>query len=550
MAGISTDLKLDIGIGGSDNYTKSLPSLFSSLSCLRSHPPSYARSQGWRLSASATPSLWRNLDRVQVLGDDPSNGYGHKGIFDLSRSGRATQMSVAGKSWEERPESQCCIKVLECHSKRVKRIITEDSPDRFLSVSEDRTVRQHDLRTSHDCHTGRCPPPLVKLPYSLSALACSPITPFYFVVAGDSAYGHLFDRRMMHRILKYEWGQDALSDSSEDATKCVRRFGRVNRGRKEGRKDTHVTGAKMSESNGQELLLSMCSEQSVFAVAEIDYLFEAYSADAAYLYNVRDPVQESHKPTSILPNNSGSKRPSSLPKHPIPARRTKAKKSPPGLSSTEDEWAGISTEDTEEWHGIKSDGESADLQPGLHSDASGAESFHGIDDEESPVRDDDEGEGSRDESGDEEAVDYIRDEEEGQGIPEWNPLGAPVVLPRQRYSGMCNVETVKDVNFLGPYDEYVVSGSDDGNFFIWNKKTAELMGIWEGDAGIVNVVEDRPASHSYPMLAVSGLDHTVKVRFYTIWAAIVLNRASLTALRSDTEAQPEILSDAKGKEHH
>lgn len=67
------------------------------------------------------------------------------------------------------------------------------------------------------------------------------------------------------------------------------------------------------------------------------------------------------------------------------------------------------------------------------------------------------------------------------------------------------------VNFLGPSDEYVSSGSDDGRFFIWSKATAELIGIWEGDGSVVNVVEDRPANHSYPMLAVSGIDNTVKV---------------------------------------
>jgi WD40 repeat protein len=58
----------------------------------------------------------------------------------------------------------------------------------------------------------------------------------------------------------------------------------------------------------------------------------------------------------------------------------------------------------------------------------------------------------------------------------------------------------------------VSSGSDDGNFFIWSKTTGRLTGIYEGDQGVVNVVEDRPGYHSFPMLAVSGLDNTVKVR--------------------------------------
>lgn len=32
----------------------------------------------------------------------------------------------------------------------------------------------------------------------------------------------------------------------------------------------------------------------------------------------------------------------------------------------------------------------------------------------------------------------------------------------------------------------VASGSDDGNFFVWNKVTGKLDGIWEGDGSIVN----------------------------------------------------------------
>lgn len=67
------------------------------------------------------------------------------------------------------------------------------------------------------------------------------------------------------------------------------------------------------------------------------------------------------------------------------------------------------------------------------------------------------------------------------------------------------------VNFLGPNDEYITSGSDDGHFFVWKKENAELVGIWDGDGSVVNVIEDRPAVHSYPMIAVSGIDNTVKV---------------------------------------
>lgn len=64
------------------------------------------------------------------------------------------------------------------------------------------------------------------------------------------------------------------------------------------------------------------------------------------------------------------------------------------------------------------------------------------------------------------------------------------------------------MNFIGPNDGLVVSGSDDGNFFVWDKSSGELKGVYEGDGSVVNVIEGHP---SLPLLAVSGIDTTVKV---------------------------------------
>ncbi|SLM39623.1 WD40/YVTN repeat-like-containing domain [Lasallia pustulata] len=78
----------------------------------------------------------------------------------------------------------------------------------------------------------------------------------------------------------------------------------------------------------------------------------------------------------------------------------------------------------------------------------------------------------------------------------------------RQYRGHCNVKTVKDINFFGLQDEYVVSGSDSGHLFIWDKKTTQLVNILEGDVEVVNVVQGHPYE---PLLAVSGIDHTIKI---------------------------------------
>ena len=57
--------------------------------------------------------------------------------------------------------------------------------------------------------------------------------------------------------------------------------------------------------------------------------------------------------------------------------------------------------------------------------------------------------------------------------------------------------------------EYVVSGSDCGNIFIWDKETEAVVRLVHGDkGGVVNVLEPHP---NLPFLATSGLDDDVKI---------------------------------------
>ncbi len=69
--------------------------------------------------------------------------------------------------------------------------------------------------------------------------------------------------------------------------------------------------------------------------------------------------------------------------------------------------------------------------------------------------------------------------------------GVPCYSHSRQYRGHCNVKTVKDTNFFGLQDEYVVSGSDGGHLFIWDKKTSALVNILEGDNEVVNVVQGK-----------------------------------------------------------
>lgn len=85
------------------------------------------------------------------------------------------------------------VTLLKCHKNRVKRIATENSPSLFLTVSEDGTVRQHDLRRPHSC-SSECPEALFQAPrgVDLYSLSVSTVTPHIFAVAGTSPYVNRF----------------------------------------------------------------------------------------------------------------------------------------------------------------------------------------------------------------------------------------------------------------------------------------------------------------------------------------------------------------------
>ena len=56
------------------------------------------------------------------------------------------------------------------------------------------------------------------------------------------------------------------------------------------------------------------------------------------------------------------------------------------------------------------------------------------------------------------------------------------------YEGHRNSQTVKGVNFFGPHSEFVVSGSDCGHVFLWDKETEEIVQCQEGDfCGVVGM---------------------------------------------------------------
>lgn len=75
------------------------------------------------------------------------------------------------------------------------------------------------------------------------------------------------------------------------------------------------------------------------------------------------------------------------------------------------------------------------------------------------------------------------------------------------FKGHRNSRTmIKEATFWG--NNHVLSGSDCGHVFIWNRHTGELVMLLEGDKHVVNCIQPHPTD---PILATSGIDYDIKI---------------------------------------
>ncbi|KAL5276009.1 DCAF6 family protein [Megaselia abdita] len=83
---------------------------------------------------------------------------------------------------------------------------------------------------------------------------------------------------------------------------------------------------------------------------------------------------------------------------------------------------------------------------------------------------------------------------------------------KQKFTGHRNARTmIKETCFWG--EHFVMSGSDCGHVFVWNRNTAKLEMLFQADNHVVNCLQPHP---NLPYLATSGIDYDVK-----LWAPIL-----------------------------
>lgn len=93
-------------------------------------------------------------------------------------------------------------------------------------------------------------------------------------------------------------------------------------------------------------------------------------------------------------------------------------------------------------------------------------------------------------------------------VDEEAPFQSPVKTFKNQFKGHYSRQTIKGVDFFGPKSEYVISGSDDGIIYIWERKTAKLVRILKGHDSTVNTVVGHPTA---PVICSGGIDSYAKV---------------------------------------
>ncbi|WKX91041.1 hypothetical protein Q1695_009683 [Nippostrongylus brasiliensis] len=83
-----------------------------------------------------------------------------------------------------------------------------------------------------------------------------------------------------------------------------------------------------------------------------------------------------------------------------------------------------------------------------------------------------------------------------------------VVDYSERFCGQTNTHTdIKEANFFGSKNQYVVAGSDCGSLLCWERRSGVLVAAWNADQSILNIVQPHPSQF---MLATSGIEEVIR----------------------------------------
>ena len=104
-------------------------------------------------------------------------------------------------------------------------------------------------------------------------------------------------------------------------------------------------------------------------------------------------------------------------------------------------------------------------------------------------------------------------------IHEWDLEAKKLV---KSYRGHSVGKYILRASYGGLSQSFVVSGSQDGRVYVWNRETTNLLAVLKGHTAPVNVISW--PSESPFMFASASDDHTVRVYIFLLFASMIFNR--------------------------
>uniref|UniRef100_A0A8B9JGB0 DDB1 and CUL4 associated factor 6 n=1 Tax=Astyanax mexicanus TaxID=7994 RepID=A0A8B9JGB0_ASTMX len=388
-----------------------------------------------------------------------------------------------------------------CHNSTVYEILTVPSdPHTFLSCGEDGTVRWFDVRLKKECSKSRCSDDvLIKCRRAVSSMAVSPLEPFYLALGCSDSSVRLYDRRMLGTIT-------TGSFSNAGTTGVCLRFVPPHLTTRSCR----VTSLCYS-ADGQEVLASYSSDYI--------YLFDPKDDRASKLKGLSDSEREELKQPPVKRlrlrgdwSDTG------------PRARPESERQQNGefnsnvslmqrMSGMLSRWFEEASEAQNNRAQSRSRSRgvysltfifficytslstSAEPVISLHYSAEGTTT--------STIKLDI----AHQRTAAARIQEIFRRRKERKEIAETEALNIKRPEAKMCFKGHRNSRTmIKEVCFWG--DNFVLSGSDCGHIFIWDRHTGEHVMLLEADNHVVNCLQPHPYE---PLLASSGIDYDIKI---------------------------------------
>ncbi|KAL0276519.1 UNVERIFIED_CONTAM: hypothetical protein PYX00_004078 [Menopon gallinae] len=371
-----------------------------------------------------------------------------------------------------------------CHCGAVYEIeTTHTDPTCFMTCGEDGMVRWFDLRVHSKCKKKQCKDNvIISCRRAVTALTCNFLRPYEVAIGTSDSAVRLYDRRYTK-----ECSVSGLSTKTEHIQS--------------------VCAFMLPEFNGKCHRIT-----SLEFSPDANQLLVSYSSEYLYIYDVQGQGWAELKKAALYDDT-------------LRAPKCSNRASVPKLRLRGD-WSDTGPEARPERESNSSSGDGSENPPSVHTAlmhrmtqvlsrmlndpvtraALNNPPTENVEEEESSARDLNQNE-TAERSCNSSCSTHCRRRNKGNSFDDSDGTPILTVPFLQKYTGHRNVRTmIKEATFWGT--DYVMSGSDCGHIFIWDRKTAELVMLLQGDHHVVNCLQPHP---TLPYLATSGIDYDIKI---------------------------------------